>query len=232
MPTKTSQYFNFTFRPTSEEFRKYNEDWLDKFQRKFSKEKYLVSYEKGTADDFNHLQGFIEFRKNKRADTLRKSFDLIMKDMTISYPKVALKVSPVIRDVSICQGYILKEYKTDDLDKIINNGYEMDYLINLHDSYLKSTIVKKLKVDKIRVNSRNFYVVYCNYVEGHKEVIKKYGYNLGKTKDTEFVMKRMVQDGYYMFDLLLNPKRFTNIAMNVCLLYNDDIGDGQKRIIN
>lgn len=235
MPTKTSQYFNFTFRPTLSEFSKYNEEFITKFEKKFKCDKYLISYEKGNSDVINHLQGFIELRKEKRADSFRKTFNSLIKGYDISYPKVALKITPVIRDVSICQGYILKELQADEVSgefpSLINKGYSIEYLLKVDSDYKKLTITKKVIVDKIRVNSRNFYVIFKNYVENNKEKIKKYGYDTKKTKDIEFIVRRMVQDGYYCFDLLLNPKRFTNICMNVGLIHNDDIGDGKKRII-
>ncbi len=235
MPTQTSQYYNFTFRPTSTEFEKYHESFLNSFKKKFKGAKYLVSYEKGTADVNNHLQGFLELTKEKRADTFRKTFTALIKDYDISYPKVALKITPIIRDVSICQGYILKELLADEVSgefpTLINKGYTIEYLLKVNEAYKALNNQKKMIIDKIRVNTRNIYIIYCNYVDGNKLKISKYGYDLRKTKDTEFVLKRMVQDGYYCFDLLLNKHRFINIAMNITLLYNDDIGDGKKRII-
>lgn len=238
MPTKKSQYFNFTFRPTLKEFDEYQELFLKNFKKKFKKEKYLISMEKGTGTVHNHFQGFIELIKEKRADTFRTTFNGVIKDFNLAYPKVALKITPIVRDVSICMGYILKEieagkiedFLSGDCPQLLNKGYSIEYLLQVDKDYKELNNNKKIIIDKVRVNARNFYIIYCNYVDINKSKILEYGYDLRKTKDTEFVMKRMVQDGYYCFDLLLNPKRFTNIAMNVCLLYNDDIGDGKKRI--
>ncbi len=240
MPTKKSQCYNFTFRPSLQEWDKYKESFLKNFQKQFGKEKYLISQEKGTSEVYNHFQGFIELTKEKRADTFRTAFHRVIKDFIIAYPKVALKITPIVRDVSICQGYILKEIQADKIEDfisgdfpiLINQGYSIEYLLQVNKDYESLTNDKKLILDKVRVNARNFYVIFTRYVEVNTDKIKEYGYDLRKTKDTEFLMKRMVQDGYYCFDLLLNPKRFTNIAMNVSLLYNDDIGDGKKRIMD
>jgi len=230
MPCKKSSCFNLTFRPKLVEFEKVKESFLSKLQSKLKKEKYIFSFEKGSSDVINHIQGFIELSKEKRADTFRKSINALIKDYDITYPKVALKITPVIRDVSVCQGYILKECK--DLEKVSFQGYSLEYLLKVQKEYLTMTISKKVKVDKIRVNSRNFFIVFSNYVEANAEKIGKYGYDLKTTADIKVVIKRMVQDGYYCFDLLLNEKRFTNIAMNICLLYNDDLGDGKSRILD
>ncbi len=234
MPTKSSQYYNFTFRPTLEEYTKYNKSFLKFFRAKFGKEKYLIAHEKGTGTVFNHLQGFIELKTKKRADTFRKSFNKIIETMEISYPKVALKVTPIIRDVSICQGYILKEIDADreggNFPTLINQGYSMEYLLKVDKDYKELNNRKKVIIDKVRVNARNMYVIYSNYVIINREKIDKYGYNLFKPSDVQFVIKRMVQDGYYCFDLLLNKKRFERMAQEIALIHNDDIGDGKKRL--
>ncbi len=234
MPTKTSQYYNFTFRPTLSEYNQYQAEFIFQFLLKFIKHKYLISHEKGTGDVFNHLQGFIELDTPKRADTFRKSFEKIIKKMVISHPKVALVITPIIRDVSICQGYILKELQADEVSgefpTLINKGYSIEYLLKVDSEYKELNNRKKTIVDKVRVNARNMYVVYNNYLEMNKAKIKKYGYDLSKSKDVEFVIKRMIQDGYYCFDLLLNKPRFVRIAQELSLLSNDDIGDGKRRI--
>ncbi len=235
MPTKTSQYYNFTFRPTLSEYNQYQAEFIFQFMLMFVKQKYLISKERGSGDVENHLQGFIELDKPKRADTFRKSFEKIIKKMVISHPKVALKITPIIRDVSICQGYILKELQADEVSgefpTLINKGYSIEYLLKVDSDYKQLNNRKKAIVDKVRVNARNMYVVYNNYVEMNKAKIKKYGYDLSKSKDVEFVIKRMIQDGYYCFDLLLNKPRFVRMAQELSLLSNDDIGDGKARII-
>ncbi len=206
MPTKSSQYYNFTFRPKLAEFSKYCDEFVELFRTKYKKEKYLISKEKGTGDVVNHLQGFIELNKEERADKFRVKFNKIISKMDISYPKVALKITPIIRDVSICQGYILKELLADEVSgefpTLINEGYSIEYLLKVQSEYNELNNKKKVIIDKIRVNARNMYVVYNNYIDINKEKIKKYGYDLSLSKDVEFVIKRMIQDGYYCFDLL------------------------------
>ncbi len=239
MPTKSSQYYNFTFRPSLIEYQKYHDDFIKGFKGKFGKEKYLISKEKGSGDIENHLQGFIELNKEKRADTFRNSFNKIIGNMDLSYPKVALKITPIVRDVAVCQGYILKEIQADEIEDFISGdfptllhkGYDVEYLLKVYKDYNELNNRKKLIIDKVRVNARNMYVVYNNYLDMNADKIKQYGYCLSKTKDVEFIIKRMIQDGYYCFDLLLNKPRFRRMAQELSLISNDDIGDGKKRII-
>ena len=135
--------------------------------------------------------------------------------MDIAYPKVALKITPIIRDVAICQGYILKEIQADKLEEFIsgdfptllNKGYDVEYLLKVYKDYKQLNNRKKLIIDKVRVNARNMYVVYNNYLDMNADKIKEYGYNISKPKDVEFIIKRMIQDGYYSFNRTEFPIR-------------------------
>lgn len=227
MPSKNSSCYSITFRPTYEEYRKYNEQFCDNIQRKFNKAKFILSHEKGNNEEYNHIQGFIEFSKDKRADTLRKQFNkFIIKDMDISYPKVALKVSPISRDVKLCQGYTLKEQSID-LPKTIHN-YEVDYLLECRQYYLNLSNEKKAKVDKIKVNIRSYPEVFNNYVLANMDKFVGILYDEAPPKfmptglQVAKITGLMGQDGYYVLPLMIS-RDFDKMCDYISNIYTDTL---------
>ncbi len=227
MPSKNSSCYSITFRPTYDEYRKYNEDFIDRIQKKFVKSKFILSHEKGNANEYNHIQGFIEFKKSKRADTLRKTFnDKILKDMEISYPKVALKISAISRDVKLCQGYTLKEQSIQ-LDKVITN-YDTEYLLECRKYYLNLSDEKKAKVDKIKVNIRCYPEVFNNYLKANLDRMvgvlfdeipvpfKPTGIQVAK------ITGMMGQDGYYMLPLMIS-RDFDKMCDYISSIYTETL---------
>ncbi len=222
MPTKTSQYYNFTFRPTLKEFDTNQELFINNFKKQYKNEKYIVSREKGNSTIPNHFQGFIELRSEKRADTFRKSFNRIINKMDISYPKVALKITPIIRDVQVCQGYILKEIQAGEasgqFQDVIQQGYSVEYLLKVQQQYKELTLEKKQVLDKVRIKISNIYIIYSNYISLNKEKLKNY--DLENCNDIQEILKHMCKDGYYMFDLLLNKHKLKRISFLIYELNN------------
>ncbi len=229
MPSKNSSCYSITFRPTYDEYRKYNEDFIDRIQKKFHQAKFILAHEKGNSDEYNHIQGFIEFKKDKRADTLRKTFkDYILKNMEISYPKVALKVSPISRDVKLCQGYTLKE-QSKALDNITTN-YDTEYLLECREYYLNLSNEKKAKVDKIKVNIRCFPEVFDNYLKSNIDKFVGVCFDEVPTKfkptgiQVAKITGLMGQDGYYMLPLMIS-KDFDKMCDYIANVYSETLPD-------
>lgn len=219
MPTNSSMCFNFTFRPSIQEFEKYKDVFLDSFKTFSKNYKFIVSGEKGSSDLINHYQGFIELNKEERADKFRIKFaKKVIGSIVLAYPKVALKISPVLRDVKTCQGYILKEYTGVTDDNIVMSGYSLEYLLKVQKDYKELSLVRKIPLDKVRVNYRNLYIIYTNYTTLHTDKLKNY--DKENCANIVEIIKHMVKDGYYCFDMLLNKKKLKRISFMIYDLNN------------
>lgn len=208
MPCSKSSCYNFTFRPTIEEFDEYHKDFVDKFTDKFNKYKYIISYEKGKSDIHNHIQGFIDMSKEVRSDNLRKTFNKIISEYNLKNKDIAMKVKPVVRDAETCAGYILKEYEDiENNEFILYNGYSIEYLLELREKYLKLSLDKKQVIDKVRVNIRNLPEIFRNYYNLHKsdidETIEGDINNLDN-EDVKKILLMMGQTDYYVLPIILS----------------------------
>lgn len=218
MPCKESFGFSVSFHPLPQEFDKYKSQFLDRISKKFNNDKYVMSLEKGKNSSITHIQGFIEFDKEKRSDTFKKSFNkAICKGMEFVNPKCALVLKPynqgdLIRGV----GYTLKEQNIE-LDDVACYSYDIDYLLQCREHYLSSKIDKKCSLDKIRVNVRCLPEVFDNYCLQNKD------YFVGKLYDeipeesvfTPIQVARIIglmgQNNYYVLPIVLN-KDFNKIC--------------------
>lgn len=107
---------------------------------------YCYSYEKGSSLDFNHIQGFIQFNKDLRPDSVKRSLlRRYKKFMTID--KNEEKHSIIVKtcsDKDYVIGYTLKEnyeYYT---------NFDIDYINSCKELYVnkKSDKLKTIKVSK------------------------------------------------------------------------------------
>lgn len=220
MPTASSTCFSITFRPTFDEFNKYHEDFMDKIEKNY--DKYIFCYEKGSGDEINHLQGFMEFNKEKVANNFRKEFDRkIMKDFNIGHPKVALKITPIKRDVNVCIGYVLKEQS--DLSTILQCGFDNETLQKLQKDYLEVMKEKKMKSDKQRISLRNIHVLMEEYIK-----IKQIDIVEIEEKDVRRILGLMGNDGYCL--LPLTQRGFSHTVRYLTAYFNTGLEDYFKNL--
>ncbi len=103
MPCLSALCYSVSFHPQIKEWNDYKETFLNNFKLFCKKYKYIISTEKGSQNYYTHYQGFIELNKEKRSDAFKKSaFNKLLKNIELSYPNTALKLTSIIRDVSGC----------------------------------------------------------------------------------------------------------------------------------
>ncbi len=194
MVCKSSFGYSISFHPTLEEFEKYKQLFIDNVSKKFVNDRFVLSFEKGKKDFITHIQGFVEFQREKRSDTFRKSFNnTIIKEMEFANPKVALVIRPYRQnDLIIGVGYCLKE-QSPELEGVVVYSYEMDYMLECRTIYLQNRLDKKSQINKVRLNLRTLpeiFKSYClrNDIKDIKPVI---------------ILARMGLEDYYVLPLLL-----------------------------
>lgn len=220
MPTASSTCFSITFRPTFDEFNKYNEEFLDRIQKNY--DKYIFCYEKGTGEQVNHLQGFIEFNKEKVANNFRKEFDKkIMKNFDISHPKVALKISPIKRDVNTVMGYVLKEQT--DLSSILQQGFNNEQLEKLQQDYKACVLEKKMKSDKHRISLRNIHIIMEDYIKNKYPDLTELDESMVRK-----ILGQMGNDGYCL--LPLTQRGFSHTVRYLTAYFNTGLEDYFKNL--
>lgn len=204
MPSPSSQCYSVSFHPTLDEWEECKTVFLDNFKKHYRKFSTILVKEKGNKNFFNHYQGFIDFNVDKRKDTVLKSaFNGLLKGIDISYPKVALKLTPITRDVQCCKGYTLKE-TDDEMSSIAFTDYALSSLIDDKRYYLSQLKTKRVGKDKQRLNLRNLPEIFKNFYEVNKE---KYSSCLDTGEwgmdDVYLVLTDMGLEDYYVLPLLL-----------------------------
>ncbi len=206
MPCKSSTCYSVSYHPNMDEFQETKALFKKQFAQHYSKDEYILVPEKGSNQYHNHYQGFIKFTNEKRADAVRKSFNTqVMKDIEVSDIKIALKITPITRDVKLCQGYCLKELKDGYLNDVISNFGE-NVLVEGQEYYKNIQKTKKTKIDKNRINKRNIHLIFKRFYEANEE---KYGKKeiLVELPITTIikVLADMIEDGYWMGAIALSP---------------------------
>ncbi len=208
MPSVTTNVYGISFHPSTEEWHKYKEAFLLNFMKLYHKEKYILTTEKGNNHQITHYQGFVEFTKERRGDTVKKSAQSqLLKDMDISYPLTALFIRPITRDVKYCQGYPLKE-TSDDLREVVAFNYSLDYLLECKEYHLQELSKKKCGKDKQRLNIKNLPEIVRAYIVANKD---KYFANydffdkdqIQDPDKIKMVLARMGIEDYYVLPILL-----------------------------
>ncbi len=201
MPSPPSQCYSLSFHPELQEFYECKQVFLDNFKKFVKKAQAIITLEKGSKNEYTHYQGFIEYDKERRADTVRKSaFNMLLKGIEVNYPKVALKLTSVTRDVKYCQGYCLKE-TNDDLKGLAHSSYPRAYLMEAKRYHAMQLKEKKVKGDKFRVNTRNLSQVFKTYCEVNSIEITKEKGCIAR------IIGRMAQDDYCMMAIVTKSKR-------------------------
>ncbi len=222
MPSIASTCFNVSFHPELEEYNNYHQLFLDRIKAKY--DRYIFTHEKGSKTYYNHLQGFIQLVKEVRADNFRNGFNKhIMKDMSLSHPKIALKIKPVKNDVKRCQAYPLKE--VEDFDEVIYNGYELQYLLEIQEWYNSLASEKKVKIDRVRVSLKNIHIIIENRLSmfNIKPTDKASSpYHRYSEKQILNAFNECGNDGYYLLPILLR-KDFNKVFRYVCDYVNKEI---------
>lgn len=197
MPCASSTAYNVSFSPDIDEFHEYRTEFTNKFISHFAENEYILVPEKGKQSYYTHLQGWIGYKGiEKRADSVRKSFHTkIMKNIEINELKIGLKLTPITRDVKLCQGYVLKECGKGNFKDVVSN-LSREVLLDCQSYYLHFQENKQFKGDKVRVNNRNLFRIFKKYFE-EKYYTKKPMIKIGR----EEIMKAlsdMAYDGYWI----------------------------------
>lgn len=129
MPSKSAECFSISFHPELSEWVEHRKTFLENFKRLYGKDNYIIVQEKGSKNIYTHYQCFVAFANEKRADNVRKSaYTGLLKEIEVAYPRTALKLTPVTRDVRYCQGYTLKEIEVGVTGAI--STYQDDFLLD------------------------------------------------------------------------------------------------------
>lgn len=162
---KSSFGYSISFHPTTIEFSQYKQLFLDRISEKFVNDKWVMAEERGSKKQITHIQGFIEFSKEKRSDTFRKTFNnTIVKDMVFVNPHSALMVKPVKQaDLMRCCGYPLKE-KSEELEELNFHAYSLEYLLECRKIYLDKRADMDTYRDKVRINLRTLPEIFKGFV--------------------------------------------------------------------
>ncbi len=226
MPCTNSNAYSVSFHPSIDEFRECKVLFLKQFKLLYQDiPEYILTPEKGNADYFTHYQGFIVFEKERRSSDVRKQFmNKVLKDIEIDCIKIALKITPITRDVMMCRGYPLKELvslhdtNTNLTDKV---------LLEAQLYYLKFKNEKKMRGDKIKVNNRNLGVIFMKYYTNHLDGAKQKEKDFLKQKkytpaDVMLVLSNMDRDGYYISNILMGKNIDVTVEYLTAKL-NDDV---------
>ncbi len=163
MPCKSSESYSISFHPSIDEFTEYKSSFQKNFVEYFKDYNYILVPEKGKQTYKNHFQIWVGFRSEKRADSFRKSFqNKVMKGIEVNYLKTALKITPITRDVKLCQGYCLKELETGKFSSVISN-FDENELLEYQEYYKKYQENKSFKGDRTRVNRSNIKEIFLKY---------------------------------------------------------------------
>ncbi len=215
MPSVQAQCYSISFHPIMSEWIQYKDLFLKQFEMKCKTYKVILVKEKGSKDVFTHYQGFIDCQKEVRADTLRISFHkMVLKDMEIGFPKVALKITPVTRDVKYCQGYTLKE-TNDALTSVVKSDYSDDELVSFKDYHAGEVYKKNVHKDKFRVNLRNLPEIFKRYCEANDLTVRTF-------EEVASTIGKMGQEDYYMMPIIL-AKNYKRIVSYLKFYMNDDL---------
>ncbi len=200
MPCKSSECFSVSYHPNIDEFTESKTSFVDNFKNYLkSPNKYILVPEKGKQNYYSHYQGWIGFDKEKRADTVRTSFNtVVMKNIEVSYLKTALKIVPITRDVKLCQGYCLKELELGSFDTVISNLAE-EKLLECQKYYKEYKENKSVGMDKTRVNRSNIKPIFLKY--WRLRFGPKFLVNIDRLQIIK-VLAEMDDQGYWMGSLV------------------------------
>ncbi len=211
MPNIQSEAFTISYHPEMGEFIESKQLFVRQLEQAFKKDKYLIVEEKGNSKYVTHFQGLVKCTKTRRSDSFRRSFfNLVLKDIELSCPKIAVKLVPVTRDFKCALGYPLKELKGKvDNDNVITN-FDIPELLEAQEYYKTLKIKKRMAGDKIRVNTRNLHVICKKYFEAHKDSYDTGTQVNGKLKISRGKVIRLLADmtdeGYWIGNIVTDRR--------------------------
>ncbi len=206
MPSPKNQYYGISFHPTHDEWNQYRDKFIHEVELYCVKKKYdyLFVEEKGSSKEFTHFQGFIDTVEPIRPDSFKSLIDkALLKDIELSYPSVAFKVSPQKRDIMFCQGYCLKETSLS-LSSIAVTSYPIDQILIFKEYYLKQVKLKKTGSDKVKVTRKTLPLIFKRFVELNKYRVDskpKVAYVLGKMGQDEYNMLPIINSSFFIQDV-------------------------------
>lgn len=155
-------HYRIVWRPTLNIFK---EEQIDLFQDFLKKEnKYIISLEHGEkVKTINHIDIYIEFKKEIRKDKLKEKIIRLLKKHDICPPKteipIALKILPIRTNLEGVIGYSLKENNTK-----ITKGFTEKELEYHKQKYIENTILDFNKKHQLRVNKKNLHIYFKRYI--------------------------------------------------------------------
>ncbi len=232
MPSKSFHCYSVSFHPSLSEWHECKKTFYDNFIKLYGKDKYTIVTEKGNQHIFTHYQCFIEFSKEKRVDTVKKSaLKGLLKGIVVAYPTTALLLNPVTRDVKYCQGYTLKETSRD-LNEAYFHGYSGSYMLECKDYHAEQVKLKRMGKDKMRISLKNLPEIVKTYQQLHfpeMEFKSKFpSTEIDREKVTK-IISRMGLEDYYILPILCR-KDFPRIVTYLCY-YLTGIPEGMDKYI-
>ncbi len=192
---------SLTYRPHIRDFDKLYKDAdytnIEKMIHSLKYDKYILSLEKGSGDDYNHLQCVVYTNKSLR--DFRKQFKRYM-NKTFRYEinsvntKTRLIKSNLAGVIGYCQKEEGKHFTTfdDDFLKYCDRVYK------LHE--------KSSKNNYYRINNKNFHIHIEKYIEAHA-ILRKQDYS---TEDIQSIIGQMANDKYFF--TFLNKKNIIRVV--------------------
>ncbi len=204
MPKSYNSY-HIVYRPRIEEFEMTKQIFLDSFVNKFKDSKsYIVSPESAGEKIVNHYDIYLRFVKEKRQDTMKKQILNIVKKYNLSNESVAVSIQGISRDEEFSIGYTIKEH--DIYDNLIIKGISVEELDKCKKYFMDKKKEKSIKIDSIRVKTKNFNIVVKNYLDFRKELQKdKY-----TDSDMAKIFSSMARDDYELIPIRIS-NRFRTI---------------------
>lgn len=187
--------YSITIKPWEDTWNKIDKKKLIFFNL-FTKnvEKYIISYEKGNKDYYNHYQCYFKYPKPKRQDKIKESILKTLCKLEIElHPEErqhGIKVKEIKTNLETVRGYPLKEGGT-----FISKGFTEEELEIMKNNYLKHKENNDLdKKSFFRTNPKNFHIYIRNFINENPEHLKdKY-----TTEDIKDILGEMTNRGYYL----------------------------------
>lgn len=189
MLTVETYSYSITIRPRKEDFDTYLLNMNQEEYQELYGKKYVVSFEKGQGDEYNHIQSVMTTTKS-RSDSVRRMIVKYFSKKHLILTNISLKVRSIKTNLEGVIGYCLKEG-----GKTYCNGYDQSFLsacLDKYNSHADSQSYDKKSIFKI--NPKNYHIQVENYINNNLS-LKQQVYN---SSDIKTILAKMAVKGYYL----------------------------------
>lgn len=226
---------SITFRPTINEYDRFKENFIEKFQKKYKNNEYVITKECGKNNNIDtHLQIFLN--TDKRIDNIKRFItNSICKNYNLTNLKIALKIKNIKTNFHGVIGYTLKE-TNNNLDNVIYNKFTKEELLEYKNNYLELNNEKLINYDKKFIKYNNLHIAFKNFIKiNWKDEYEIFHsgkeYNNEKLNMINIIIERMIADDYHFFQYFISEEdKQYKIKMGILTLIidHDYIADLKK----